>query len=491
MSHRYTPLSNPVDDASREMDEAFAGSDDEDDGLNDDAAETRPLNPSGHSASAAGPPMHSPPPSNAPLPASYDFENFDYASMPPPGSPPSPTTRALPNHWGNDNGVVPDFDNEAPLRPTTRGNWLRRKAASVLPTAIVRRFALDYERPTGPIGGGTSNDGVFANVSAKPTAPVRINEGDDTYIVPEDTRAEAPPSYQAAQQDSVPPYWDNTVHAAFSPEVAGEMLVDSMPTGTVFSFMWNMLVSISFQFVGFLLTYVLHTTHAARLGSRAGLGVTLIQYGFALRNRLDSNTSGLQDENPWSNPEEPRPSFSTAAEADSFYGGDFPDNSTSPFANLTEEQASQLVADATTEWLSFFLMTVGWFILLTSVLGFWRVKRWERGILTSQQAANLTPAAREQEQALLGRIERAFGVQLPSRSAGDFFRTGFGLNRSNHDDEDSHHLQAVEEGHAPAREEADLTIEIDPNDPNRERILREALENERRLQEHLRAAGLI
>ena len=66
-----------------------SGSDDEDDGLNDDAAETRPLNPSGHSASAAGPPMHSPPPSNAPLPASYDFENFDYASMPPPGTQPA------------------------------------------------------------------------------------------------------------------------------------------------------------------------------------------------------------------------------------------------------------------------------------------------------------------------------------------------------------------------------------------------------------------
>ena len=29
----------------------------------------------------------------------------------------------------------------------------------------------------------------------------------------------------------------------------------------------------------------------------------------------------------------------------------------------------------------------GWFILLTSLLGFWRVKRWERGILSSQDEA--------------------------------------------------------------------------------------------------------
>lgn len=466
------------------MDEAFDGSDDEDDGLND-ASETKPLNPSGQSPSAAGPPTHSPPTSTAPLPASYDFENFDYASLPPPGSPPGPTTRALPNHWGNDNGLVPDFDNEM-LVPPSRGNWFRRRVAQVLPTAVVRRFGLDYERPTGVVGGGTVNDGVFANVSAKPTAPVRITEGDDTYIVPEDSRAEAPPSYQSAQQDSVPPYWDNTVHAAFSPEIAGEMLVDAMPTGTVFSFMWNMLVSISFQFVGFLLTYVLHTTHAARLGSRAGLGVTLIQYGFALRNRLDSNTSGLQEESTWTTPTEPQPPFGTAAEADAFYGEG---NSTSPFGNLTEEEASQLVADATTEWLSFFLMTVGWFILLTSVLGFWRVKRWEHGILNSQQSANVTPAAREHERAIVGRIERAFGVQIPSTSAGEFFRTGFGLNRS-HDGE-THHLQAAEEGHAPRPEDVELEIVVDPSDPNRERIVREALENERRLQEHLRAAGLI
>lgn len=80
-----------------------------------------------------------------------------------------------------------------------------------------------------------------------------------------------------------------------------------MPVGNVFSFAWNLLVSMSFQFVGasmssrdeshsvrrgrstdfwsdhldagFLLTFILHTTHAAKNGSRAGLGITLIQLG--------------------------------------------------------------------------------------------------------------------------------------------------------------------------------------------------------------------
>lgn len=38
----------------------------------------------------------------------------------------------------------------------------------------------------------------------------------------------------------------------------------------------------SFQFVGFLLTTLLSTSHAAKNGSRAGLGITLIQYGLYL-----------------------------------------------------------------------------------------------------------------------------------------------------------------------------------------------------------------
>lgn len=49
-----------------------------------------------------------------------------------------------------------------------------------------------------------------------------------------------------------------------------------------------MLVSMSFQFVGFLLTYLLHTSHAAKHGSRAGLGITLIQYSFYLKSRANA-----------------------------------------------------------------------------------------------------------------------------------------------------------------------------------------------------------
>lgn len=122
-----------------------------------------------------------------------------------------------------------------------------------------------------------------------------------------------------------------------------------------------MLVSVSFQFIGFLLTYLLHTTHAARLGSRAGLGITLIQYGFALRSKLDDVGDG-----------------SGAASWDSMmsdhqsgaghmrYSGMNTENATSPYATLSEQEVNAMMADATTEWLSFFLMTVGQFCIFVS-----------------------------------------------------------------------------------------------------------------------------
>jgi len=255
------------------------------------------------------------------------------------------------------------------------------------------------------------------------------------------------------------------------------MIIDSLPSGSLFSFLWNMLVSISFQFVGFLLTYLLHTTHAARLGARAGLGVTLIQYGFALRSRGDSadDTSG----DAWSGWVAPRPTFATAAEATAYYS-----NATAvgmiPTATLTQEEANEIVADATSEWLSFFLMTIGWFILLTSVLGFWRVKRWERGVLASQRENPGAPPAAETNSPFMSHFERSFGLRGMSRSS--LLRHGFGFGAREEEAERP-------EGSADATE-TDFMIPADA-DPERARQLQEVIQNERRLHAELRAAGLL
>ncbi|RUS24324.1 hypothetical protein BC938DRAFT_473775, partial [Jimgerdemannia flammicorona] len=77
-----------------------------------------------------------------------------------------------------------------------------------------------------------TNDGVFANMSAKPQV-------DD----PKDD--ETPPPYEIAAADTTPPYWQTTVIA---PAGLGDMvLVEGMPVGNAFSFGWNM-IGTSFSF---------------------------------------------------------------------------------------------------------------------------------------------------------------------------------------------------------------------------------------------------
>ncbi|KDR83610.1 hypothetical protein GALMADRAFT_54847 [Galerina marginata CBS 339.88] len=487
MAHRYAPLPNPRPDHQAtqldreiEMQAAFDYSDDEDDERN--ASEAHPLNPTPSSPSNVQPPP-------AHVPGTYNFESVDY-DYPPPGSPPRPTAVALPNDYGNSNGQIPAFN--VPQNRGPHRMWFQR-AAAVLPSSILNRIGLAPQRRSGPVGGGTNNDGVFANVAAKPSPPVRLQDGDDTYMVPEDSRQEAPPSYASAQADAVPPYWETTVHAPFAPDSIGEMVIDSLPTGSLFSFCWNVLVSISFQFVGFLLTYLLHTSHAARLGSRAGLGVTLIQYGFALRSRIDSKENGGSGNN-W-NDWESDPTSNTGA------GGVVAPHHASmgniswstPMMNITQEQTSIIVADATTEWLSFFLMTVGWFVLLTSLLGFWRVKRWERGILASRGDGHAPGTASRTNPgvAIVSQLESSFGLRGLSRA--DLFRQGFGFGTSRHneDDEATRAVLRAEEGDSPhSSRETDPMISLDPADPNSRAII-QAFANERRLQRDLREAGLL
>jgi len=460
MSSRYAPLPNDPranQDAQYEMEAAFDDSDDE------HISESHPLA------------RTTTPPTPARVPGSYDFENVDYANYPPPGSPPAPSAFALPNNFGNSNGQIPSFEPDSLRAPPPR-----TLASRVLSMVFPSRYGgYTQVAHTGVIGGGTRNDGVFANVTAKPSRPVTIQEGDETFIVPEDARTDAPPSYSSAQADAVPPYWETTVHAPFSPDSIGEMIIDSLPTGSLFSFLWNMLVSISFQFVGFLLTYLLHTTHAARLGSRAGLGITLIQYGFALRAKLDGG--GMGEENPWDETwaGNDKPNFPTAAEASSndFYKSYNISFSNSTLPSLTQEQASIIVADATTEYLSFFLMTIGWFILLTSLLGFWRVKRWERNIVNSQQ-----PGASDSPRTARSTFERAFGLHGITTTG--FFRQGFGLSARQEDVEAQAEVNSNEDV-----DEHTVMLNISPDDPNRARLVADALE--RRLQSDLRDAGLL
>ena len=170
MPARYAPLptQRPSDHSDDELDAAFDGSDDELDYDDDNApvSESQPLNPS-HSGRTS-PPL--PTRNNLPpiaIPGTYDFERVDY-DVPPPGSP----TRAMTNDYGNSNGHIPSFDTDvdsAGRRRRRVRRWFNRTAANLLPSHYVHQLGLGGpSTPAAHVGGGGSNDGVFANITAKP-----------------------------------------------------------------------------------------------------------------------------------------------------------------------------------------------------------------------------------------------------------------------------------------------------------------------------------
>jgi hypothetical protein len=204
-------------------------------------------------------------------------------------------------------------------------------------------------------GGGSGSDGVFSNINAKPRA------GEDVE--------EKPPTYEQAAADATPPYWETTVLSPFSHTGdPNDVFVDGLLVGSFFSFIWNALISMSFQLIGFLLTYLLHTSHAAKHGSRAGLGITLVQYGFQMR--YAASGGGVTE--PGSTPNVPSDGV-----PDHPNSHDFDPNHVSGGAG--DAKAGLTTAD----WLSYVLMIVGWFILIRAVSDFMRARREEALVRSS------------------------------------------------------------------------------------------------------------
>ncbi|KIM84146.1 hypothetical protein PILCRDRAFT_87611 [Piloderma croceum F 1598] len=376
MPARYTALQS-VPDPERELHDAFHNDEDDDEQL-----ESTPLTQAHNHAVAAAERTNQ-------TPGTYDFER-DY-DCPPPGSPPGPSAFALPNNIGNSNGQLP----ESPVRQFRQPSFFRRALGGILPTYYAPVPAVDS---SARVGGGVENDGVFANVMAKPgkAKTVRTENG-EVHVVPEDSARDAPPTYADAQADTVPPYWETTVHAPSGLD-GSDILVDELPAGSVFIFATNLFTSFFFQFVGFILTYLLHTSHAAKYGSRAGLGLTLIQYGFYSRVAHGTDGpvgggDGAGDGIDWliDEPKLPEPPSSASTSSAEVSPSD------SPFGISSKE------------WMSFLLMTLGWFFLLSSIIGYWRVKHWEMSIRSSHRGS-ITPEDINRDIAIRRNIEQVFGI---------------------------------------------------------------------------------
>jgi hypothetical protein len=182
-------LPTTAQDAEREMEEAFESDKDDD---THSIHETTPWNQSNgnNNDENLGPTISIGyrQTMNA-VPGAYDFEREYEYDCPPPGSPPRPSANALPNDFGNSNGVLPS----SPTRPSMpRPSFLRRIAGTVLPTHYVRVPSEPDASRT--VGGGTENDGVFTNVMAKPQRQRMVQTEDgDLHIVPEEVQKDALP----------------------------------------------------------------------------------------------------------------------------------------------------------------------------------------------------------------------------------------------------------------------------------------------------------
>ncbi|KAL9596190.1 MAG: hypothetical protein Q9219_005976 [cf. Caloplaca sp. 3 TL-2023] len=262
----------------------------------------------------------------------------------------------------------------------------------------IQRTVTDFPGVTPVIPGRTrgmpystfasSNDGVFANLSAKPERGEKQEE-------------EKPPSYEAAAADATPPYWETTTILAPGLSSPDEVYVDGLPVGSLFSFIWNGMISMSFQIVGFLLTYLLHTTHAAKNGSRAGLGITFIQYGFYMRGsapagRVQPSASG----EGFAQPSDPNSiDFDPNAVGDSAVAAAAAAMATSNQNAATSGAHSTFSSIANSEWLAYALMIVGWFILIRAVSDFFKARRHEQLVLRSPDRGLNVPVVAEGERA--------------------------------------------------------------------------------------------
>lgn len=187
MPSGYAALPNPrfEPDADQELEAAFDDHEDDEDTANETTRLTRGYVDS-HPLSedtAAPTPQRS---------GTYDFEREYEYDVPPPGSPPSPSALAHPNDWGNSNGQLPG----TPARPAPpRPSFFRRVVGVLLPQHYARVPTSDAgSGAPGRRGGGIENDGVFANVMAKPGRAVAVtNENGDTILVPEEAQNELPP----------------------------------------------------------------------------------------------------------------------------------------------------------------------------------------------------------------------------------------------------------------------------------------------------------
>lgn len=156
------------------------------------------------------------------------------------------------------------------------------------------------------------------------------------------------------------------------------------------------MISLSFQLVGFLLTYLLHSTHAAKNGSKAGLGITLIQYGFSLRSANGGSSGGKEGEGT--------PDFATPSDPNN-HNFD-PNNPVTAGSDVFIPNAddagtgSGLSGLGASDWFAYILMILGWFVLIKAISEYLKARRHEALVMQSpSRGLNVAVVAEGEEPA--------------------------------------------------------------------------------------------
>lgn len=125
-----------------------------------------------------------------------------------------------------------------------------------------------------------STDGVFSNLNEKP-----------------EIRSDALPSYtQVTGEPEFDPFYGYEVAYCHIGEFYGEMLFDSIPAGSWGGLALSAFFSFIFDFIGFIMTFFLSTSHGTRKGALIGLGLTLIRYGIYVLTDIEDTAGDVTND---------------------------------------------------------------------------------------------------------------------------------------------------------------------------------------------------
>ncbi|ODQ79253.1 hypothetical protein BABINDRAFT_162288 [Babjeviella inositovora NRRL Y-12698] len=128
---------------------------------------------------------------------------------------------------------------------------------------------------------GAEFDGVFGTAASTATPPKPA------------AAAHVLPTYATAISDPAPSY-----ASTFDPYAEDSLFIDGLPVGNVVILGWNLIIVLMFQYVGFIMTYLLHTSHASKCGAQFGLGLTLLNWGVQMWRKPANGAAMLPHDPP-------------------------------------------------------------------------------------------------------------------------------------------------------------------------------------------------